>query len=154
MTRTKPRVWALAKGAVACLLASCSGDGRGCTLVGYFDTVTFELSSPLSEAGVYSLTLSADGVERACSVTVAAAGAFTSDCKSLEISIGEPGAREVSWIQLLWSSDPEPPQSVSFSLLRDGDPLASIRVEPQYSFDEPNGDGCGTRAYATVPVAL
>src|SRR5512133_246972 len=126
MTLTKHRVLALAGGAVACLLASCSGDGRACSFVGYLHTVTFELSSPLSEAGIYSLAFLADGVERACSVTVAAAGAFTSDCNSLEISIGDSGAREVSWVQLLWSSELEPPQSVSFSLLRDGEPLASI----------------------------
>ena len=48
----------------------------------------------------------------------------------------------------------ETPGTVDIVLLRDGEPIDAVTVEPTYEESEPNGKGCGTRAWAAEEVEV
>ncbi|PAP76646.1 hypothetical protein [Rubrivirga marina] len=150
-------------GALAALLAltACDSPATGaCTLIGCADaySVTLAPAGDVLTPGRYAVEASADGETESCAFTVSA------DAGQTDISVSGESEGCQGLFAFMPSTDAETRVRVVFSPLaddvtirvrRDGADLASVRVDPVYVDQYPNGPDCGAvcrQADTTVRV--
>lgn len=135
---------AIALSVVLCLATGCSLIGQSCTLLYAPDGVMVTLLADGWAPGLYEVEVNGEF----CFVTLP--GAEDLDCSvPLQLMLDD----DATGIEAVMLTE-ETPGTVDIVLLRDGEPVDAVTVEPAYEESEPNGKGCGTRAWAEEEVEV
>lgn len=118
------------------------GCGRACTKEAHMEGFHLWLVRPAWEPGEYLLEGTADGEPFACTMN----SSRVVKCSPATVSFD---AREQN--DLVFSSNPG---RVEVTVTLDGERLGEGSFRPDYLRDEPNGEGCGVRIFATETLEL
>jgi len=124
-------------------LLGCGALGVNCNMMYAPDMLTIEITDEAGWSGDVVATVTGDGATIDCSFSDDGFG-NCSDGSNVFVT-------EDQMTLMLWEFTPD---VADFSLSIDGVDVFAEALEPVYDEDEPNGQGCGVRSYATVQVSL
>jgi hypothetical protein len=136
---------------------------RACTEIGCVNGLRIELQKATQwAAGHYTFAFDVEGTKIACMGTLplkACDAGPSLQCEPTDrVQIGEsgcalePATHGFSDIQFLGG---EPPRAVELTILKDEQPLHTVKLSPTYKKSRPNGEGCEPECNsATERVAL
>ena len=134
--RTLLLATALTAGATGCVTQACN-------LMYAPDTTAVALHADVWADGAWRVEI--DGI--GCDVTLP--GGEDLVCDAVEeqpsLSLSSSGLDTL----MLWTYAPD---TVELVVVHDGVEILRETLTPDYAVDEPNGDGCGERRYATIDV--
>jgi hypothetical protein len=113
--------------------------GHACTLMGCFDTLTFEFSEPLAE-GRWTVQIEAEGATVVCAARVPLGDPADTACSVMDAE-WTFASSDGQWIPdgiVLRSA----PAEVDVTVLHDGEPVLHERFRPKYAPFNPNGPEC------------
>jgi hypothetical protein len=140
--------------ALLCLAsAACSGSGQSCNVMAWQHGVGINLDPPISGTGTVEVRVTDKVSDPSCDFSLAESAiahcdtgwASTSDGQRSVISAGPDS------IGLAYAERSDLPESLVLTLTVDG-VTTDYTLTPDYEVDEPNGEGCGERQYATLTL--
>lgn len=120
------------------------GCGVSCNAVGYAEGFHLRIERPAWEPAEYRIEGEFDGQSFACRLDPL----YRSSCEPAALSFGDDW-----WFGTTLVIQGEP-KTVRAAVYQDDQFLGGGTFEPRYTRDEPNGDGCGKRVYASVTLEL
>jgi hypothetical protein len=126
------------------MVGGCQLIGQNCTKMYAPDGVSVDLIADTWAPGSYELQVNGE----LCFVTLP--GGDDLNCSDpLQLFLDPDGTRIESLS--LWEITPS---VVDIVLLRDGETIDAVSVEPVYELSEPNGKGCGETSWAEESVDI
>jgi hypothetical protein len=141
-------------GCLGALCGACElgGSNDDCTNEAFSDAVQVTFAPELTEPGEYELGFTSNVVDGICRVVVG--GKVIEPCTSAQLSVTGKNSEGVVVLTALRVWFDYAPQSFELSVTKDGVNLLERTFTPEYAEDEPNGNGCGVRRLAVVPIAI
>jgi hypothetical protein len=125
-------------------LMGCDLIGHSCNLMYAPDALTLEISGA-DLSGKIGASVSGDGLTISCIILEGEVDAICDDNSS---------SASISGSELILSLWEFAPDVVELTVWTTDTATEPVLISPSYIEDEPNGEGCGYRSYATESVAL
>ena len=132
------------------LLVGCDTTGADCTDMDVWDSLTLAFQPVITTPGTWAFVLT-EGIAASCEITLpdpASADDRYVDCEGVD----EQRVDRVDGIESLRIY--EAPASARLLITYEGTAWFEDVIEPEYAVDEPNGEGCGERFTATMPIEV